>query len=201
MPAKPRRPHNRTAQRLREIERIVKHRCGVLPDTDDADLILDQVACCFVHMIWKKTGQRPDPNALADRLKLWCEVFGPDISAVLCWKVAKQAIQCPRIDNADTCAARLRLCYEERTLLRITTIGSYDADKPERERRRKLRKRERDRQRAAEKRLEQGAVPREKYLANSLSKTQPWKELGMSRRTWERHRARAAAAPQTPETA
>lgn len=30
------------------------------------------------------------------------------------------------------------------------------------------------------------AQPREEYEANSLSKTEPWKQLGMSRRTWYR---------------
>ena len=201
VPAKHRRQHNLTIQRLREIERIVKDRWGAVPDTDDADLILDQVACCFLHIMRKQTGRLPELNYLADRLTFWCETFGPDISAHLCWKLAKEALQYPRLDNADTCAKRLRLSYEDRTRLGITTIGAYDADKPERERRRKLRKRERDRQRATQKRLAGGAVSREEYLATSLSNIQPWQKLGMSRRTWERHRARAAAAPQTPETA
>lgn len=191
MTAKPRRQHNRTVQRLREIERIVKDRWGAVPDTDDANMILDQVSCCLFSMIWKKTGRRPTLNFLADRLKLWCEALAPDISADLCWKVANATLQMPRLDNADTCAARLRLSYEERARLRITTIGAYDADKPERQRRRKIRKRDRDRQRAAQKRLERGAVSREEYLATSLSNTQPWQKLEMSRRTWERHRARA----------
>src|SRR5262249_19038324 len=39
-----------------------------------------------------------------------------------------------------------------------------------------------------------GIRPRHEYEANSLSKTQPWKELGMSRRTWERHRNKRDAS-------
>jgi hypothetical protein len=38
------RIYNRTTHRLREIERIVRHRHGTVPETDDADIVLDQVA-------------------------------------------------------------------------------------------------------------------------------------------------------------
>jgi hypothetical protein len=87
--------------------------------------------------------------------------------------------------------ARLRLSHEERTRMGITTIGAYDVDKREREKRHKFRKRTRDRERAARKRAARGVMPREKYLAVSLSKTQPWKAKGISRRTWERRRRAA----------
>ena len=190
MRTKQTRPHDRTVQRLREIERIIKHRHGIVPYTDDADLVLDQVVCCFLHMMWKRTGCRPELGALADRLKLWCELWAPEIPMVLCRKMAEEVLRRPRLDDADVCAKRLRLSYEERTLLRITTIGAYDADKTERQKRYKMRKRARDRERAARKRAERGAIPRAKYRAASLSNTEPWKELGISRRTWERHRAR-----------
>ena len=49
---------DRTAQRLREIERIVRRRYGVVPDTDDADIILKQVACCQLNMQWKNVNRR-----------------------------------------------------------------------------------------------------------------------------------------------
>jgi hypothetical protein len=191
MSTKRRRIYNRTAHRLREIERIVAHRHGVVQDTDDADLILDQVACCLLHMMWKQSGRRPELFILADRLKLWCERWGPEISMVLCRKIAREVLQRPRIDSADVCAARLRLSHEERTRMGITTIGAYDVDKREREKRHKFRKRTRDRERAARKRAARGVMPREKYLAVSLSKTQPWKAKGISRRTWERRRRAA----------
>jgi len=185
------RIYNRTSHRLREIERIIEHRYGVVPDTDDADIILDQVACCILHMMRKKTGRKPDHAELVDRLNLWCERWADETSIRLRSVVAREVLRRPRLDCADECAAKLRLSYDERTLLGITTIGSYDVDKRGRAKRRKARKLIRDRKRAATKRAERGAVPRSEYLATSLSTTQPWKEEGISRRTWERRRRRA----------
>ena len=195
-PTKRKRAHiyNKTAHRLREIERIIRHRYGVVPDTDDADIVLDQVACCLLHMMWKKTG-RNDYAELVDRLNLWCERRAPDTSVGLRRDVARDVLRRPRLDCADDCAAKLRLSYDERTLLGITTIGSYDIDKRGRAKRRKARKLIRDRERAAIKRAERGAVPRSEYLATSLSTTQPWKAEGISRRTWERRRAVSFDAP------
>jgi putative DNA primase/helicase len=52
-------------------------------------------------------------------------------------------------------------------------------------------RRERDRVRQMARRRATGMVPRADYLAkNSLSKRRPWEQDGISRRTWERHRAR-----------
>jgi hypothetical protein len=173
---------------LREIERIISHRYGAVPDTDDADIILDQVACCILHMAWKRTGRKPDHAELLDRLNFWCERWASETSIRLRRVVARQVLRRPRLDGADECAARLRLSFDERTLLGITTIGSYDLDKLGRAKRRKARKLIRDRQRAAKKRAERGAVPRSQYLAKSLSATQPWKDEGISRSTWQRRR-------------
>ena len=187
--------YSRTSHRLREIERIVKHRYGVVQDTDDADIILDQVACCILHLVWKKTRRLAKPADLIDRLKLWCERWAPDLSIMLCRNVAQEALRRPRLDNADQCAERLRLSYAERTRLHITTIGSYDVSKRERTQRYKARKRAKDRERAARKRAERGAVPRSEFERNSLSAIQPLKAQGISRRTWERRRRVALKPP------
>ena len=48
--------YDRTVHRLREIERIIQHRYGVLPDTDDVDIFLNQVACCQLQMHRKILG-------------------------------------------------------------------------------------------------------------------------------------------------
>jgi hypothetical protein len=187
------RIYNRTSHRLREIERIVRHRYGVIPDTDDADIILGEVACCYQHLLWKKFG-RPTFDKLLEWLQLWCEQFGPGVSILLLREVAREVCRRPHLSTADECAERLRLTYNERTHLRITTIGSHDVDKRERAKRNKARKRKRDRVRAAGKRAMRGAVCRKQYLANSVSATQPWKAEGISRRTWERRR-RATPKP------
>jgi hypothetical protein len=186
--SKRRQLYNWTRHRLREIERVILHRYGKLPDTDDADIYLEQVGDCLLQLHWKRTLSRLPLKKLVDRLKVWCEGRAPDASILQCHDAARVALRRRRIDTADQCAERLRLSYEERTRLRITTIGSFDVNKPERAKRRKERKRIRDRERQARKRAERGAVPRAKYLARSLSRTKPWQQCGIKRRTWERRR-------------
>jgi hypothetical protein len=188
--SKHKKTYDRTVHRLREIERIIKHRYEILPDTDDVDIFLNQVACCLLQMLWKKLGQAPEFGDVVGRLKLWCERWAPKASIFQCRDAAREALRRPRIDTADECAARLRLSYEERTRLQITTIGSFDVNKRERAKRRKERKRIRDRDRQARKRAARGALVRAEYLARSLARTQPWKRYGIHRRTWERRRRR-----------
>jgi hypothetical protein len=188
--SKHKKPYDRTVHRLREIERIIKHRYGVLPDTDDVDIVLNQVACCQLQMRRKKLGQLPEFDDLVDRLSLWCERWAPEASIFGCRDAVREALRRPRIDTADECAGQLRLSYAERTRLRITTIGSFDVNKRKRAKLRKERKRIRDRQRQARKRAHRGALPRSEYLARSLARTQPWKQHGIHRRTWERRRRR-----------
>jgi hypothetical protein len=186
--SKGRRLYNKTTHRLREIERIIAHRHGRIPDTHDADIYFEQVADCLLKMQWKRTLRWLPLKELADRVKLWCETWAPWASMIQCRDAARQALRRRRVDTADQCAARLRLSYAERTQLRITTIGAFDVDKRQRAKLRKQRKRIRDRDRQAKKRAERGALPRAEYLARSLSRSQPWKPHGIHRRTWERRR-------------
>ena len=147
-------------------------------------------SCCQLQMRRKRLGQLPEFDDLVGRLKLWCERWAPETSIFQCRDAARKALRRPRIDTADECAARLRLSYEERTRLHITTIGSFDVNKRERAKLRRERKRIRDRDRQARKRAERGALPRAEYLARSLARTQPWNRYGIHRRTWERRRRR-----------
>jgi hypothetical protein len=58
----------------------------------------------------------------------------------------------------------------------------------------KERRKERDRLRITKKRRENGVTPRATWLANNnLSRTEPWKAMGISRSTWERRRKKAAS--------
>jgi hypothetical protein len=107
--AKHNRVYNPTRHRLREIEKIVRHRHGVVPDTDDADIYLDQAACCLLHMMWNKTGEKPSRRDLLDRLNVWCEGWAPDVSIKLRRDVVRDTLRRPRRDKADECAERLRL--------------------------------------------------------------------------------------------
>ena len=88
--------------------------------------------------------------------------------------------------TADNLARFLGVTYEQRQALRLTTIGSVNVGKRARK---ELRKRK-DRFYQKRRRRERGARPQ----SESLSQTQPWSELGMSRRTWERRRNKARDA-------
>ena len=82
--------------------------------------------------------------------------------------------------GADKLGKYLGLSYATRQELQIRTIGSYDLTKRTRKR---LRERK-NRAAMAAKRLANGAKPH----SESLSRTEPWKAEGISRRTWERRR-------------
>jgi hypothetical protein len=190
-PARRRRSYDRSAHRLREIERIIADRYGQVADTDDADLILSQVASCLFVMLWKRNHAKPTYDEILDRLRFWCERWAPDVSLTLISQSAKDANHRRRIDSADDCARALRLSYADRTRLCITTIGAYDVNRRQRKQLARDRKRARDREQAAKKRAERGALPRAQYCKASLSATRPWQDLGISRRTWERRRRKA----------
>lgn len=93
-------------------------------------------------------------------------------------EIADRADEVPYLPRADTLAKSLGVTYAQRQELRLTTIGSTDVKKRAR---RVLRKRK-DRLYQERKRRERGARPQ----SESLSATQPWRDLEMSRATWYR---------------
>ena len=76
--------------------------------------------------------------------------------------------------------------FELRQALGLTSIGSIDVDRAARAKRRAEIKKERE----SERRRNDGSMSREEYLARSKSRTKPWEEMGISRRTYERRKAR-----------
>jgi hypothetical protein len=80
--------------------------------------------------------------------------------------------------SADNLAKFLGVTYEQRQQLGLTTIGSVNVGKRARKELRKLR----DRKAKECKRRAMGM----RSQSQSLSATKPWRELGMSRRTWYR---------------
>jgi hypothetical protein len=119
--------------------------------------------------------------------KIGREITEGDAAAVIdeaaitrkCWK-------------ADPLARFLGVTYLQRKAIDLRTIGSINVRKRARKELRKLA----DRRRAERKRRARGVRRRQEYLeANSLSATKPWEKLGMSRRTWERHRNKNDASP------
>jgi hypothetical protein len=96
--------------------------------------------------------------------------------------------------NANTLGTAVELTDAERTALRIRVIAPCDVDKGVRSERTIKRKRQREKHRREFDRRFAGKPTRAKYEANSLSRTQPWKAEGISRRTWERRRKRGAGS-------
>jgi len=125
-----------TLIRLRELERLFKHRYGrFLPDDDAGqdDLVIAVHHIAFLcgevreHIVaWAPWMPKREAEALADRVAA-----------------------APRKFTAEVLAWRLRLSMAERMQLRITTIGAFDVDKAGREAIQRERKRERDRARRA----------------------------------------------------
>jgi hypothetical protein len=92
----------------------------------------------------------------------------------------------PRKWRSETLGKLLRVTAAEWRALRLRTISPIDMTTEERRQDSQLRHRERMRI----KRRKAGKTPRAEYLARSLSKTKPWEAEGISRRTWERRRAK-----------
>ncbi len=179
-------------KRLREIERIIADRHGIVPATDDADLYLSPVAECFCKVAIDR-GRPASVDSVSERFGFWCQRWAPHVAAAEAAELVRNALaRASRLTPADDLGTSLRLSYADRTRFGIRTIGSHDANKAARQKLSRARKRERDRLRAAEKRKATGATPRAVYQAHSVSKTKPWEQLGISRRTYYRRMALAA---------
>jgi hypothetical protein len=164
-----------------ELERLFSARYGrQLPDDDagldDLKVMFNVIAC---------TGGK-----VVKKMLNWAEVWAPWIEAeTLAEKIAAK----PRRFRADTMARRLGLTLDERTRLRICTIGAIDCTKEQRKEKAKQKKVEHRRL----KRRANGMKPRSEYLSNALSRSKPWEAEGICRRTWERQRARVASLTPT----
>ncbi|WP_316176247.1 hypothetical protein [Bradyrhizobium sp. SZCCHNRI1073] len=119
----------------------------------------------------------------------WIEVWAPWMSVKAASELAAQVIANPQRWKADPLAWRLRLTFEDRTMLGITTIGAIDMNKAARTKRRKAA----DRERKARERRTKGAKPRKAYLEQSLARAKPWQAEGISRATWYRRRRETGA--------
>lgn len=182
---------SRARMRLRQLERIIEDQHGSVPETDDADLYLTPVANCF-HVVAAGRDRCVSVDKIVDLLLVWCERWAPHIGIAQATEIVWDACDgYPKLIADDVLGGSIRLSYADRLRLRITTIGSFDADAGSRKKLAKARRRERGRLSAAAKRKAGGATPR----ANSLSQTKPWESEGVSRRTWERRQKKAAATP------
>jgi hypothetical protein len=176
--------------RLRELTTLVHHRYSLGLDTDDADRLLLPVAK-LLFRIYADKGRIASDENLTGELAAWCAANTPLISDDTVIKVAGEAMARPELENKVALGRRMMLTAAERNHLRIGTIRPCDLTPIEFELARKEKRRARNRAIQAAKRRRAGALPREQYLVQCLSRTRPWEALGISRRTYYRrwHRA------------
>ncbi|WP_434733924.1 hypothetical protein NL154_09085 [Rhizobium sp. YTUHZ044] len=165
--------------RMREIEKLIRHRHGeIVPEADDAFIYVEVIAgLAFVEF-----GEDFVEVVLgwAARWLPWAEKAAIEVIIYERTKLRFSPL------TADALGHALHLSFAERSALDIRTIGAFDVPKAKRARLQKEKRRQRDRNRKEERRRAAGAVSRADYLDNSLSAARPWEAFGISRRTWER---------------
>jgi hypothetical protein len=113
------------------------------------------------------------------RISTWMAAYTPWLGIRSQERLIREAVNCPIKWSADKLAWKIRLSDEQRTRLKIRTIGAYDFTKGQRQARSKANRAKRDATRR----------PRTTQPVG-----QPWLALGISRRTWYR---RQMAQPRT----
>jgi hypothetical protein len=154
------------AQRRREIEAHARH-IGAA-ETEDFSRWL-------TAWVWHNSNAKDQVWSLLEAAKrMGGEISEPEAAAII-----DEAVNTHRPPLlADDLGRFLGLGYDLRRALGIRTIGSIDVDKEGRKEIRKLQ----DRKRKERKRRRLGM----RLHSESISQTQPWNALGVSRRTWYR---------------
>jgi hypothetical protein len=116
--------------------------------------------------------------------------MGGEITRAEAIAIVDEANAIPRAWGADRLAKHMGVTYDQRQALGLKTIGSVNVTRAERKEIRKVR----DKVKKQQKRRASGVIARAKYEAKSLSRTQPWRKEGVSRRTWERHQNKRDAS-------
>jgi hypothetical protein len=160
--------------RKRDLEVLFADRYGdTLPD--DA-LGREAVFVVFSHII--NIAKFPDPVLIAWAAKKAPWLAADELEAIIVKAFAKKQTW-----KALTLGKKLDLTDDEHTRLKITTFTNKT---PAATKKRAMIK---DREYQAQKRRRAGNATREDYLAtHSLSRTEPWKAEGISKRPWERRR-------------
>lgn len=184
--ARPRGRFNFNSRRVTEIASLVRHRHPEgLPETDDAIIYLQAIW-------WHVPVKGADIGFEIENFLIKTGVKLPRDLSQLNTLIAKYAdaltIDQPKRRDATALGRFLRLTLAERTATGITTIRAFDVTLKEMRKFAAQRKRDSDRLRAEKNRRAKGMKVRRVYLANALSRKQPWSSLGISRRTWERRR-------------
>jgi hypothetical protein len=86
------------------------------------------------------------------RILTWLMAYAPWLEHIERERLISQVTQCPLKWSADKLAWKIRLTDEQRTKLKITTIGAIDCNREQRKERDRLRRAEREKARRAAKR-------------------------------------------------
>lgn len=169
-------PKSRTmaAARISELTRLFDDLFGPmrLPNSDDGY----QAARVMVHHIGRlKHAER--------RMSDWLGTCAGFLSMAERERLISEVDECPLKWTADKLAWKFKVTLEQRTRLKLTTIGAIDLPKVERIKRRARAKRDR----MAANRQAQGAMTRAEYR-KAVKSAKPWEAEGLSRASWYRRK-------------
>jgi hypothetical protein len=164
--------------RLGNLQKLLRDRNGpILPDDDAGREYLMEL------LLPISVGPNADvkmPNAIA----VWAPWMAQKETGATIDQINLTPIY-HRKPNARILGERLRVTNWERERLKLWTIAPCDMGG---EKGMDWWRKHKKRQRMRELRRLRGQKTRAEYEANSLTRTKPWLALGISRRTWERHR-------------
>jgi hypothetical protein len=170
--------------RLGDLRKLFRDRYGPeLPDDDAGRSDLIELLCPI------SLGQKAKKKMIHA-----VEVYAPWMSVIEGRGIIDHVDRLPIYERkvaGEILGERLRLTNAGRERLGIRTIKPFDLSAAQLAEQRKAKKRTR----MKIKRRKAGAKSRVEYLATSLSRSEPWIAEGISRRTWERRRAKAVASP------
>lgn len=177
--AKRKQPADLRALRVRDLNRLFQARYGhKAPDTPQ---VREHVAIIAHHL-----AQLPYNTEKA--VMGWLEGNAPFYTITETKELLAAVSFSPKHWKARRLGFLLKLPFNDRAKMRITTIAAYDMS----EARREIRRKQMAKDRMQRIRREKGAVPRAQYLATTLTASKPWIAEGITRRTWERRRAKLA---------
>lgn len=171
-------PKSRTQAAIRcaELTRLFDDKYGqmTLPASDEGY----QAARVMAHHI----GRLRHPDR---RMSDWLGACAGFLSMADRERLISEVEECRLKWTADKLAWKFKVTAEQRTRLKLTTIGAIDMPKAERIKRRRATKNAR---RQAYRQAE-GAMSRTEYR-KAIKSAKPWQAAGISRATWyRRHRA------------
>lgn len=175
---------NECLRRLRvgNIRSLLRYRYGpTLPDDDAGREDLRELLLAISIA----------PANANSKMKNAIEVHAPWMSETEAASLIEDINRTPEFQRwrtASDLGQRMQLTNHDRERLRLWTIQPVDMSAEQMAEHRRYKKMMRERNR----RRKRGRQPREEYLAGSLSRQEPWKAEGISRRTWQRRRAKEA---------